>query len=168
VTPQVLEAIRIARAKGLSVPTVYNCGGYEKVETLTCCAGLVDIYMPDTKFADREAARQLASAPDYPEVMQAALREMHRQVGDLVIENGLARRGLLVRHLVMPGGLEAARAVIDFLADAISPCTYINVMGQYRPVFRAREVAAIGRRPTAEEYRAVRGHALERGLRLAE
>ena len=168
VTPQVLAATRIARAKGLSVPTVYNCGGYEKVETLASCAGLVDVYMPDTKFADREAARQLASAPDYPEVMQAALREMHRQVGDLVIEDGLARRGLLVRHLVMPGGLEAARAVIDFLADAISPRTYINVMGQYRPVFRAREVTAISRRPTAEEYRAARGYALERGLRLAE
>jgi putative pyruvate formate lyase activating enzyme len=168
VTPQVLAAIRIARRKGLSVPTVYNCGGYEKVETLASCAGLMDIYMPDTKFADREAARQLASAPDYPEVMRAALREMHRQVGDLVIEDGLGRRGLLVRHLVMPGGLEAARTVIDFLADSISPHTYVNVMGQYRPVFRAQEAAAINRRPAAEEYLAARAHARERGLRLAE
>jgi putative pyruvate formate lyase activating enzyme len=100
--------------------------------------------------------------------MGAAVREMHRQVGDLVIEDGLARRGLLVRHLVMPGGLAAARAVIDFLADAISPRTYINVMGQYRPVFRAREVAAINRRPTAEEHLAARAYAQDRGLRLAE
>jgi putative pyruvate formate lyase activating enzyme len=168
VTPQVLAAVRTARDKGLSVPTVYNCGGYEKVETLASCDGLIDIYMPDTKFADCEAARQLASAPDYPEVMRAAVREMHGQVGDLVIEEGLARRGLLVRHLVMPGGLEAARAVIDFLAEEISPRTYINVMGQYRPVFRAREAPAINRRPTAEEYLTARSYALERGLRLAE
>jgi len=168
VTPQVLAAIRIAREKGLSVPTVHNCGGYEKVETLALGAGLIDIYMPDTKFADREVARQLASAPDYPEVMRAALGEMHRQVGDLVMEDGLARRGLLVRHLVMPGGLPAARAVIDFLAEHISPRTYINVMGQYRPAFRAQEVPAISRRPTAEEYLAARSYALERRLRLAE
>jgi len=168
VTPHILEAVRLARSGGLTVPTVYNCGGYEKVETLTLCEGLIDIYMPDTKFTDPEVARRLASAPDYPEVMRAALLEMHRQVGDLVIEEGMARRGLLVRHLVMPGGVEAATEVIDFLADDISTNTYINVMAQYRPVFRAREVPEIDRRTVPEEYQAARAHATARGLRLAE
>ncbi len=168
VTPHILKAIRLARQGGLTVPTVYNCGGYEKVETLALCEGLIDIYMPDTKFADPESARRLANAPDYPDRLWPALREMHRQVGDLVIEDGVARRGLLVRHLVMPGGVEAARQAIDFLADYISPDTYINVMAQYRPVFRAREVPEIDRRPTPQEYQAARNYALERGLRLAE
>jgi len=168
VTPHILEAIRIARGEGLTVPTVYNCSGYERVETLALCEGLIDIYMPDTKFTDPDTARRLANAPDYPERMRAALREMHRQVGDLLIEDGIARRGLLVRHLVMPGGVEAAREVIDFLADQISPHTYINVMSQYRPVFQAARVPEINRRPTAEEYLAARRYARERGLRLAE
>ena len=168
VTPHILEAIRIARRGGLTVPTVYNCSGYEAAETLARCRGLIDIYMPDTKFTDPEVARRLAQAPDYPERMRAALREMHRQVGDLLIEDGLARRGLLVRHLVMPGGLEAAREVVDFLAQEISPHTYLNVMAQYRPVFGAARAAEIDRRPTPEECLAARRYAEERGLRLAE
>jgi len=168
VTPHLLEALRLARRAGFTLPTVYNCGGYEKVETLALCEGLIDIYMPDTKFTDPELARRLAAAPDYPQVMRAALIEMHRQVGDLLISQGIARRGLLVRHLVMPGGVESAREVIDFLADHISPNTYVNVMAQYRPVFRAGEVPEIDRRPTPEEYDAARSHAMARGLRLAE
>jgi len=168
VTVQILEAIEVARRRGLTVPTVYNCGGYEKVETLRRCEGLIEIYMPDTKFTDPAFAEKVAAAPDYPELMFAALREMHRQVGDLIIEGGVATRGLLVRHLVMPGGLETACRVVDFLADELGPHTYVNIMAQYRPLFRAPEVPEINRRPTRHEYAAARSHAVEQGLRVAE
>jgi len=168
VMPQLLEAVVAARDKGLRVPVVWNCGGYESLEALRFLEGHVEIYMPDAKFADASTAARLARAPDYPDVMRAALREMHRQVGDLVIEHGVARRGLLVRHLVMPGCADETRAVIDFLADEISPDTYVNVMGQYRPEYHARADPVVGRFPTHEEIESAREHARKRGLRLSD
>jgi putative pyruvate formate lyase activating enzyme len=168
VTPQLLEAILIARGDGLRVPIVWNCGGYESLGSLRLLEGHIEIYMPDAKFADVETARRLADAPDYPDVMKAAIKEMHRQVGDLVIEDGLARRGLLVRHLVMPAGGAETRAIIDFLADEVSPDAFVNVMGQYHPQHGACRDGVVGRRPTLGEISSAREYARSRGLRLCD
>ena len=167
VTPQVMQAIMIAREQGLRVPIVYNCGGYESLETLRALDGLIEIYMPDAKYADPEVARELSKAPDYPEAMFAALREMHRQVGDLAIEGGIATRGLLVRHLVLPNGLAGSQTILDFLANKLSPNTYVNVMAQYRPCYRAHECERINRPPTHREFVEAHGYAARLGLRLA-
>ena len=164
------EAIVAARREGLAVPVVWNSSAYEKPEMLRHLEGLVDIYMPDVKFARAATADRYCRAPDYPEVARAAVGEMHRQVGDLAIDRGLARRGLLVRHLVMPGGEEESREVLDLLA-ALSPDTFVNVMGQYRPAGRVRPGGAwpeLERRPDPAEVAAVRGYALDLGLRLDE
>ena len=167
VTPQIMQAIAMARGRGLSVPIVYNCGGYESLETLQALDGFIEIYMPDAKYADPEAARELSAAPDYPDVVLAALREMHRQVGDLVIENGIATRGLLVRHLVLPNGLAGSKPILDFLAHELSPNTYVNMMAQYRPCYRAHECDRIARPPTQQEFVEAYRYALRLGLRLA-
>jgi putative pyruvate formate lyase activating enzyme len=162
--PQILAGLTIAAQEGLALPLVYNCSGYESVETLGLLDGVVDIYMPDAKYADGEIAEQLSAALDYPERVRAALAEMHRQVGDLEIDaGGLARRGLLVRHLVLPAGLAGTADVMRFLAG-LSPDTYVNVMAQYRPCFRAGEVDEISRRPTVAEYRTAVQAALDAGL----
>jgi len=127
--------------------------GYDRLETLKWLDGVVDIYMPDFKFWKPETARELAHATDYPEVARAGMREMHRQVGDLVLDGrGLARRGLLVRHLVMPGGLKETRQILHFLASEISPKTCINIMPQYHPAGRAEDHPAIARPLVQEEY----------------
>jgi len=168
VMPQLLEAVILARQKGLRVPVVWNCGGYESLEALGLLDGHVEIYMPDAKFTDAGTAKRLANAADYPEVMKAAIREMHRQVGDLVMERGIARRGLLVRHLVMPAGGAEARAVVDFLADEVSPNTYVNIMGQYHPEYHAHTDPVIRGYPTPEEIAEAREYALRRGLRLSD
>jgi putative pyruvate formate lyase activating enzyme len=168
VMPQLLEAVILARERGLRLPVVWNCGGYESLESLGLLAGHVEIYMPDAKFADTRTAKRLANAADYPEVMKAAIREMHRQVGDLVMEHGIALRGLLVRHLVMPAGAAEAHAVIDFLADEVSPNTYVNIMGQYHPEYHAHGDPVIARQATPEEVASARDYALQRGLRLSD
>ncbi len=152
-------AILNAAEKGLRLPLVYNTGGYDAPQALALMEGLVDIYMPDMKYADDALGERFSGVRDYARVNQAAVREMHRQVGDLVLdERGLARRGLLVRHLVLPGNLASTAEVARFLADAVSRDTYINVMAQYHPAYRARECSApdapLHRRITAEEYRA--------------
>lgn len=165
--PQVAEAVSLAREGGFRAPVVYNCGGYEGIEALERLEGIVDIYMPDVKFLDSQASSMYLQARDYPERVRAALVEMHRQVGDLAAAGGVAQRGLLVRHLVMPGCVEDSRAIMDFLAGQISPDTFVNVMGQYRPLFRAAEFAGISRRPEADQVREVRRYAEEKGLRLA-
>ncbi len=135
VVPQILEALPIAIGKGLSLPLVYNTSAYDSAAGLGLMDGLVDVYMPDLKFWDPAVAKRLA-AEDYPEVACEAIREMHRQVGDLVLDGeGIAVRGLLVRHLVMPGGLAGTREVMRFLAG-LSRDTFVNVMGQYRPAGR--------------------------------
>lgn len=152
VVPQILEALEIAAGQGLRLPLVYNCGGYEHLDTLRLLDGIIDIYMPDAKYDDPQVGERLSAAPDYPAVNRAALREMHRQVGDLTLdEAGLAVRGLLVRHLVLPEGLAGTEGIMRFLAE-LSPDTYVNVMPQYRPCFRAAEVPALRRRITAQEY----------------
>lgn len=168
VTPHIMEGIALARQKGLRLPTVYNCSGYESVDTLRLLEGFIDIYMPDAKFADAQTAFELCHARDYPDVMRAAIKEMHRQVGDLVIENGVARRGLLVRHLVMPNDLCRSLEVIDFLANEISPNTFINVMDQYRPMYQARQHPKIARHITPDEFSRVYLYAKSKGLRLAD
>jgi putative pyruvate formate lyase activating enzyme len=162
--PQILEALGPAIEGGLRLPIVYNCGGYESLAALELLDGVVDIYMPDAKYADSEAAERLSRAPDYPERMRAAIAEMHRQVGDLVInERGLAQRGLLVRHLVLPEDLAATAEVMAFLAS-LSTDTYVNVMAQYRPCFRAGEHPPMDRRITMKEYREAVREALAAGL----
>ena len=173
VAPQVVEALAEAIPRGLEVPIVYNTSAYDAVASLALLDGLVDIYMPDFKFWHRESARRLAKAKDYPDRAREAIREMHRQVGDLRFgRDGLARRGLLVRHLVMPGQGDEAEAIFQWLASEISPHTYVNVMGQYRPAFqtdaRTRDgeprYADIDRPPTPTEIRAA--HAAARGAGL--
>ena len=165
-TPQIVEALRLAAPRGFSLPVVYNCGGYERVETLRELEGIVDIYMPDIKFLDPEPAGRYCAAPDYPDVVRAAVREMHRQVGPLRVDRrGIAARGLIVRHLVMPGDASGTRRVIDFLADEIGDDVFLNLMDQYRPCGRAAEFPGIDRRTAAEEWREAREYALSRGLR---
>lgn len=169
VTPQILEALSLAADRGFSLPIVYNCGGYERVDTLRELEGVVDIYMPDVKFLSRESAQRYCGAPDYPEVVREAVREMARQVGPLTLDRrGVASRGLLVRHLVMPGGASTTREVIDFLAEEIGVETCLNLMDQYRPCGRALEFPEIGRRTTSSEWTDARDYALGRGMtRLA-
>ena len=163
---QIAEAIRIARQQKLGVPIVYNCGGYESVQSLKGLEGLVDVYMPDFKFADGKVAEHLCKAGDYPEVCREALKEMHRQVGDLQIENGVATCGLLVRHLVLPNGLAGSSGVLEFLAKEISVHTFVNVMGQYRPCYRAGEFSEIARPPSMAEIGGAKEYARQLGLRL--
>ena len=165
VVAQILEALAIAAEQGLQVPLVYNTGGYDKVETLKLLDGLVDIYMPDLKWASTENAARYSKAADYPQVARAAVLEMHRQVGDLVMDaRGIASRGLLVRHLVMPHDLAGTRELMRFLARYVSKDTYVNVMAQYRPCGQAHRYPEIARRITAEEYEAAVKAALEEGL----
>jgi putative pyruvate formate lyase activating enzyme len=163
VVAQILEAVAIAAAEGLRLPLVYNSGGYDSVETLRLLDGVVDIYMPDFKFWKGEGDRWLPGVDDYGETAAAAIAEMHRQVGDLVIERGLAVRGLLVRHLVMPSGASNTEAIMRFLAS-LSRDTYVNLMDQYRPLYRSRGDAVIGSRTTAREYDAAVAAARAAGL----
>lgn len=132
VVPQILAALDIAAGKGLSVPLVYNSGGYDSVETLRLLDGVIDIYLPDAKYGDNAIAAALSHAPGYVDVMKAALKEMHRQVGDLLVERGIARSGMIIRHLVLPGDLAGTRDVLKFIAGEISPDSYVNIMAQYR------------------------------------
>ena len=142
---QILAALEIAADRGLALPLVYNTGGYDSLPALELLDGVVDIYMPDFKYADAETARRYSGAEDYPEVAKAALREMHRQVGDLTLDGrGVARRGLLVRHLVLPNDLAGTAEVVAFLAQ-LSPLTYLNIMGQYRPTFQSHLYASLNR-----------------------
>ncbi len=153
VVPQILAALEKAVDRGLRVPLVYNSGGYDKVNTLVILDGVFDIYMPDFKFWDPKVADDLCEAPDYPEVAMAALKEMHGQVGDLVLDKeGLAQRGLLIRHLVLPEGMAGTGEVMRFVAKELSPNSYINIMAQYRPCGRASEVPALRRSITDKEY----------------
>lgn len=134
VVPQILQGLLIAFEHGLNLPIVYNCSGYESEQTLELLDGVVDIYMPDFKFWHPETARKFCDAPDYPEIARKGLKIMHRQVGELEIgPDGLADRGVLVRHLLMPGGLDETEQILSFIAAEISPNTYVNIMDQYRP-----------------------------------
>jgi putative pyruvate formate lyase activating enzyme len=148
----VVRALLVAVPRGLAIPLVYNSGGYDSMETLRLIEGVFDIYMPDFKYMDPDSAERLSGARDYPRRAIEALREMHRQVGDLETDGrGVARRGLLVRHLVLPNNLAATDRVIAFLAS-LSQHTYLNLMDQYRPEYRARECADLRRRATIAEF----------------
>jgi putative pyruvate formate lyase activating enzyme len=173
VVPQVLEALTVAVGQGLRLPIVYNSSGYDTVETLSLLDGVVDVYMPDFKFWRRETAERYAAAPDYPDRARAAVLEMHRQKGPLRFgPDGLARRGVLVRHLVMPGLTEESDAIFRWLARDVSPDTYVNVMGQYRPQWRVGEpgpggkplFAEIDRGPRAREIKTAYESARRAGL----
>ena len=173
VVPQVIEALAVAIPRGLRIPIVYNTSAYDSLASLRLLEGLVDIYMPDFKFWHRESARVRCKAKDYPVVARAAILEMHRQVGDLRFgPDGTARRGLLVRHLVMPAQTDEAEAIMRWLADEVSPDTYVNVMGQYQPQYQVGEIArdgkpryeSIDRQPTDHEIAAARVAARAAGL----
>ncbi|MGY4707039.1 radical SAM protein [Candidatus Bipolaricaulota sp. J31] len=163
----IVEALGIARERGLRLPIVWNCGGYESVEVLKVLEGVVDIYMPDFKYGDSATAEKYSAAPRYFEVACEALREMHRQVGDLVVEDGIAVRGLIVRHLVLPNGLAGTERVLRFIAEEISRDTYVNIMAQYYPTWRAHRYPELSRRITTEEYREALELARKFGLRRA-
>ena len=169
VAPQVVEAIALAVPNGLKLPIVYNTSAYDGIESLRLMEGLVDIYMPDFKFWDPGSARRLSRARDYPEVARAAIAEMHRQVGVLRFgRDGLARRGVLVRHLVMPGGVDEAAEIFGWLHDAVSPDTYVNIMDQYRPEHRvpgAERYVDIDRRVRSDELAGAVAAARDAGLR---
>jgi putative pyruvate formate lyase activating enzyme len=167
VVPQVLEALLLAVEEGLRLPIVYNTSAYDSMESLQLLDGVVDIYMPDFKYWDPEKARRYLKAPDYPEVARQAIREMYRQVGPLVVdEDGLALRGLLIRHLIMPGGLEDTRRILEWIVEELGPDTYVNLMDQYHPA----GLVAQGRYPelkrpiTDEEWAEAVAYARELGL----
>lgn len=166
VVAQILAAVWMAAQRGLRLPLVYNTGGYDSPEALQLLDGVVDIYMPDMKYGDSETAHQYSHVRNYVEVNQAAVKEMHRQVGDLILDDrGIALRGLLVRHLVLPGGLADSEKVLAFLAREISPNTYLNLMDQYYPCYRAYECPPLDRPITSEEYRQALALAERYGLR---
>ena len=155
VVPHILAAVLLAAQAGLVLPLVYNTGGYDSLETLALLDGVVDIYMPDMKFASAQIARKYSKIPNYPQANQAAVREMYRQVGDLQVDGrGIARRGLLVRHLVLPNDLAGTAEIVRFLAQEISQDTYLNLMDQYHPAFNSRQFPRLNRRITPAEYRA--------------
>lgn len=165
VSPQFLEALPLAVERGLHTPIVYNSSGYDSVETLRLLDGVVDIYMPDLKFASGEMSARYCNAPDYPEAAMTALKEMHRQVGDLVLnERAIASRGLLVRHLVMPDNIAGTRELMDFISNEISKNTYVNVMAQYHPAGRANRFPELNRTITDTEYNQAIEDTLKSGL----
>ncbi len=147
VIPQVIEALELAAGRGFNLPLVYNCGGYESKEVLEILDGIIDIYMPDIKFMDDRIAREITGAPSYGTHVRESVREMHRQAGDLVTSiSGIARKGLIVRHLLLPEGISGTKEVVEFLANEISIHTYLNIMDQYHPCYRAREYPGLERR----------------------
>jgi putative pyruvate formate lyase activating enzyme len=165
VVPQILEALVVARTNGLELPLVYNCGGYESLETIKLLDGVVDIYMPDMKYSDSSVSKALSKADDYWDACRVAVKEMHSQVGDLRMDSrGVALSGLLVRHLVLPEGLAGTREVMRFLAEEISVDTYVNIMDQYRPCYRADEDERLARHITAKEYSEALSEARGKGL----
>jgi putative pyruvate formate lyase activating enzyme len=165
-TAQIVDALILAIEKGLEIPIVYNCGGYESVETLKLLENIVDIYMPDIKYSIDENALKYSGIQDYWEVVTSALKEMHRQVGDLKIsKRGIAQRGLLIRHLVLPNDIAGSKKVIDFVADEISTNSYLNIMDQYHPAYNASKYEKLNRRITPSEYKEVIDYAFGKGLR---
>jgi len=166
--PHIVEAISIAVEEGLSLPIVYNCGGYESEEVIRLLEGIFDIYMPDIKFLEPSLSKRYLNAKDYPQVVTKVLKEMQRQVGDLIIdEDGIAKRGLLIRHLVMPSCTEDTKRILEFVRNEISENAFVNIMAQYRPCYRAEEFPEIARRITKEEYYFALEYARSIGLRRA-
>lgn len=170
--PQIVEAVCRAAERGLQIPLVYNCGGYESVETLRGLDGIIDIYMPDLKYSNDANARRYSGVKDYWQHARLAVKEMHRQVGNLTINRwGLAERGLLIRHLVLPNNLAGSETILHFIAEEISPDSYVNIMEQYHPAFKAPHLPELARRVSRVEYHRVielaRDLGLHRGLAAA-
>ncbi len=165
VVPQILAGVFIAAQAGLHIPLVYNTGGYDSIVMLQLLNGIVDIYMPDMKYADPKIGHQYSKVPNYPQVNQAAVKEMYRQVGDLQLDaSGIAIRGLLVRHLVLPNNLAGTDQIVGFLSDQISTYSYLNLMDQYRPAYRSNNLPDINRRITQAEFQKAKQWAKEVGL----
>jgi putative pyruvate formate lyase activating enzyme len=163
--PQLVKSISIAIERGLRIPIVYNCGGYESVSTIKLLEGIVDIYMPDMKYSDPLVAGRYSNASDYFDRCREVVKEMYRQVGDLTLDKrGIAQRGLLIRHLILPNDLAGSREVLRFIAEEISKDSYVNIMFQYRPMFRAGEFKELNKRPTVDEYREAIALAQDFGL----
>ncbi len=150
--PQIIKALKLAQEDGLHIPIVYNSGGYESVETLRLLEGVVEIYMPDIKYSDNRCAEKYSKVTDYWDITRPALREMHRQVGDLVVENGIAKKGLLIRHLILPNDIAGSKKCFEFIANELSRNTVVNVMAQYYPTHLAGKFPEISRRITTKEY----------------
>jgi len=165
VVPYILEVLEIAVDMGLYLPLVYNSGGYDSVETLKLLDGIVDIYMPDMKYSEGKIAEELSGIKDYPLVNKAAVKEMHRQVGDLKIdEQGVAQRGLLVRHLVLPNRLAGTQEVVRFLAREVSTNTYLNIMAQYHPCYKAFDIPSLAHPLQRQEFTEALDLAHQQGL----
>jgi putative pyruvate formate lyase activating enzyme len=151
--PQIVASLPEAIEKGLCLPIVYNCSGYESIEIIQLLEGIVDIYMPDAKYMDEAHSSRFSNAPDYPEVLKGVIKEMYRQVGNLTLNSeGIAERGLLIRHLVMPNQIASSEAVLKFIVEEISVHSYVNIMDQYRPEYRAHQYPEINRLITHKEY----------------
>jgi len=167
VAPHIVRALSLAIARGLRIPIVYNTGGYDSLEVVRMMEAVVDIYLPDFKYMDGEmSARYSSGAADYPEVAAAAIKEMHRQVGELEVDSrGVALRGLIIRHLVLPGNIAGTDKFVQWVVRELTPDTYVNIMAQYRPEHRALEYPELSRRITAAEWRQAVSWAREAGLR---
>ena len=164
-TPEIVWAVKKARKNGLNLPIVYNCSGYEKVETLKRLDGIVDIYLTDFKYMDKEAAKRYSNAPDYPAVAKAALEEMVRQTGEAVFtDEGIMQRGLIVRHLLLPGYMENAKAVVQYVYETYGNDVFLSLMNQYTPLPQVENYPEINRRVTEEEYEELVDFAIEIGV----
>jgi putative pyruvate formate lyase activating enzyme len=156
--PQILKALEIARAKGLNLPIVYNTSGYELPEIISFLDGAIDVYLADMRYGESGSSKKYSSAPDYPDFNMRSIREMHRQVGIPEFdENGIIRRGLIIRHLVLPNRLSGTEKIMKFLHDEVSPETYISLMSQYSPYYKSGSFSEINRRITQEEYEEAKG-----------
>lgn len=165
VVPQIMAAVLIAAQSGLRIPLVYNTGGYDSMSMLKLLDGIIDIYMPDMKYSDADTAKRYSRIPYYPQINQRAVKEMHHQVGDLTLDNsGIAIRGLLVRHLVLPDNLAGTDEVIRFLSQEISPRTYLNIMDQYHPAYKSHHYPELNRRISSQEYQAAIDAASSAGM----
>ena len=168
VVPQILEALKIAAAKGLRIPLVYNTGGYDSAATIELLDGVIDIYMPDMKYGTKDAGFECSLVPDYPSVNFTAVSLMHGQVGYFVTDKrGIALRGLIIRHLVLPGGLAGTRKAMEFIAKEIGKNAYINIMGQYSPAYQAIGHDVLGRSISSLEFQGALAIAKELGLKPA-
>lgn len=162
---QIISTLPKAIEMGLELPLVWNCGGYESIDVIKLLDGIVDIYMPDFKYSSSASAKKYSKAPDYPDIVKEVLREMHRQVGALKMDSrGIAYRGLLIRHLVMPDGIAGTREAMEFISKELSTDSYVNIMDQYRPCYKAFEHPEISRKITSEEYEEAVRFAREAGL----
>ncbi len=165
VVPQILEALELSAESGLHLPLVYNSGGYDSVETLKILDRVIDIYMPDMKYDDADTARELSDIENYPEINRAAIKEMHRQTGDLEVNGeGVAQRGLLIRHLVLPHGLAGTKSIMGFLSNEVSSSTYVNIMDQYHPCYKAFQITSLRRRISSVEFQEALSFARETGI----